>query len=76
MEAMYDSKTIQGVLAIQRRAVAYGAGNDVPIVDANGVLTWPADEERVAFDSLSYDQEDDTFAAWSIGGNGPIWEQR
>lgn len=73
---MFDSETIQGVLAIQRRAVAYGAGNDVPLVDSIGVLTWPADQDRVSFDTLTYDQEDDTFAAWSLGGNGPLWEQK
>lgn len=73
---MYDSETIQGILTIQRRAVAYGAGNDVPILDARGVWVWPADPKRVSFDTLTYDPAADEFAAWSINGTSPLWCQR
>ena len=61
---------------IQWRAVAYGAVDAAPHRAANGVLTWPADAERVSVDRISYYPEDDTFSGWRSGANVPAWTQR
>lgn len=71
---MYEPETIHKILSIQFRAVDHGAGNYCPLIDARGFWNWPADAERVSFQMLSYDPEDDTFAAWD-GRSRPVWEQ-
>ena len=61
---------------VQQRAVAYGAQDVEPRIKADGATcSWPADEERVALDQISYHPEDDTFSGWS-GRPVPEWTQK
>jgi ribosomal protein L37E len=62
--------------AIDRRAIAYGAKDVEPKPGGTaGILVWPADEERVSLDRISYHPEDDTFSGWSCGRPVPEWTQ-
>ncbi len=61
---------------VQRRAIAYGAMKVEPSLDASKTsVRWPADQERVSLDFISYHPDDDTFSGWS-GRPTPEWTQR
>jgi hypothetical protein len=60
--------------SVQRRAVAYGAADVAPVVDAGGVWHWPGDE-WIAVDEITY-HDDDTFSGWQLGASLPAWSYR
>jgi hypothetical protein len=61
--------------AIDRRAVEHGAMDVEPKRQNNGILVWPADDERVSLFKISYHPEDDTFSGWQAGASVPEWTQ-
>jgi hypothetical protein len=60
--------------ARQLRAIEYGAKDLYPIRKGE-YLEWPADEDRVALDRITYHPEDDMFSGWQCGRPVPEWTQ-